>query len=354
MERERLDLLIRDPQSVGPQDLSVLKELVERSPWFSGAHLLRAVGERGTGDVRSDQTLQSTSAHLPSRAVLYDLVERPLPRPSVTITQHIRVLEDTTFDELKEPSRSPNAEASSLTTPLVDPFSDVTNDESTSTSDPLLEPSPREEEDPLERQILEAALASAYDLSLYPAPTPIVTPDPVIAASTVIPAAPVAPTPAPVPGRTDTIGERRSRMRFSDWLNEAPDPTPVPPGQHSTSLNEQVVYNDAGIEPGSSAPEVPAPRQSGTGSNRDLIDRFIQHDTPAPTRRTEFFTPQQAAKRSLDDTAGLVTETLARIYEKQGNLTKAIEAYRKLALKYPEKSAYFGALSRSLEEQLNK
>jgi tetratricopeptide (TPR) repeat protein len=49
----------------------------------------------------------------------------------------------------------------------------------------------------------------------------------------------------------------------------------------------------------------------------------------------------------------LVTETLARIYEKQGNLQKAIDAYRKLALKYPEKSAYFAALSRSLEEQLN-
>lgn len=84
-----------------------------------------------------------------------------------------------------------------------------------------------------------------------------------------------------------------------------------------------------------------------------LIDRFIQQETPPPTKKATFFTPQQAAKKSLDDSAGLVTETLARIYEKQGNLQKAIDAYRKLALKYPEKSAYFAALSRSLEEQLN-
>ncbi|MCB0815344.1 MAG: hypothetical protein KDB87_19545 [Flavobacteriales bacterium] len=71
-------------------------------------------------------------------------------------------------------------------------------------------------------------------------------------------------------------------------------------------------------------------------------------------KKAEFFTPQQAAKRSLDDTSGLVTETLARIYEKQGNLPKAIDAYRRLGLKYPEKSAYFAALQKALEEQLNK
>ena len=50
----------------------------------------------------------------------------------------------------------------------------------------------------------------------------------------------------------------------------------------------------------------------------------------------------------------MVTETLARVYAKQGNLPKAIEAYRRLALKYPEKSAYFAALQKELEAQLNK
>ena len=43
--------------------------------------------------------------------------------------------------------------------------------------------------------------------------------------------------------------------------------------------------------------------------------------------------------------------TLARIYEKQGNLPKAIDTYRRLALKYPEKAAYFAALQKNLEDQ---
>lgn len=85
-----------------------------------------------------------------------------------------------------------------------------------------------------------------------------------------------------------------------------------------------------------------------------IVDRFIGQEIQAPATKAAFFTPQQAAKRSLDDTAGLVTETLARIYAKQGSTAKAIEAYNKLALKYPEKSAYFAGLSQALEAQQNK
>jgi hypothetical protein len=81
---------------------------------------------------------------------------------------------------------------------------------------------------------------------------------------------------------------------------------------------------------------------------------FIQQETPLPAPKTAFFTPQQAAKRSLDDSAGLVTETLARIYAKQGNVAKAKAAYEKLALKYPDKSAYFAALSQALDAQQYK
>ena len=66
-------------------------------------------------------------------------------------------------------------------------------------------------------------------------------------------------------------------------------------------------------------------------------------------RKVEFFTPQQAAKRSLEDHADLVTETLARIYEQQGNLAKAAQAYRKLALRTPERSAEFIARAMALE-----
>ena len=47
------------------------------------------------------------------------------------------------------------------------------------------------------------------------------------------------------------------------------------------------------------------------------------------------------ASRSIDFGAIPVSETLAGIYEDQGNLQMAIEVFKKLILKYPEKSTFF-------------
>jgi hypothetical protein len=75
----------------------------------------------------------------------------------------------------------------------------------------------------------------------------------------------------------------------------------------------------------------------------ELIDKFIEEEPSISRPKKDFFDPVKVAKNSMEEKDGLVSETLARIHIQQGNIDKAIEIYRKLSLKFPEKSSYFAS-----------
>jgi len=77
--------------------------------------------------------------------------------------------------------------------------------------------------------------------------------------------------------------------------------------------------------------------------NHHLIRRFIKED-PGPIRADrETSLKGDVSLDSIREHDGFITDTLAQIYVKQGLFAKAIYAYERLSLKYPEKSAYFAA-----------
>ena len=73
----------------------------------------------------------------------------------------------------------------------------------------------------------------------------------------------------------------------------------------------------------------------------DLINDFIEKSPTIEVEKNKFFSPTETAKSSIIENEELVTETLARVYLEQEHFEKAIEAYKKLSLKYPKKSSFF-------------
>ena len=85
-------------------------------------------------------------------------------------------------------------------------------------------------------------------------------------------------------------------------------------------------------------------------SRKELIDKFIAENPSISRPKAEFYNPISVAQNSIIDQENIVSETLARIYEKQGYIEKAISIYEKLRLHYPEKSRYFAAQIERLQE----
>ncbi|MEZ5197595.1 MAG: hypothetical protein R2764_14730 [Bacteroidales bacterium] len=95
------------------------------------------------------------------------------------------------------------------------------------------------------------------------------------------------------------------------------------------------------------------PENNNSISNLELIDKFIENEPQiAPLPKSGFFDPVDYANQSLVDKEDIVSETLANIYYQQGNLSKAINIYKKLCLVNPEKSTYFAAQIEKIQKEI--
>ncbi len=90
-------------------------------------------------------------------------------------------------------------------------------------------------------------------------------------------------------------------------------------------------------------------------SKFDLIEQFIQ-------QKEKFTLPEKTIKQTQNINlaapytqapTSLMTETLAKVYLQQKNYSKAIQAYKILILKNPEKSGYFADQIRAIKKLIN-
>lgn len=84
-----------------------------------------------------------------------------------------------------------------------------------------------------------------------------------------------------------------------------------------------------------------------------IIEKFIKEDPQIKPPAADKINLENKARKSAEDNSGFVSETLAKIYTEQGLYHKALDTYKKLSLKYPEKSLYFASLIEKLNQKLN-
>lgn len=153
-------------------------------------------------------------------------------------------------------------------------------------------------------------------------------------------------------------GEDRTSTLIDNFLDQipkdyAPEETQKHPKRKPTPADAAVDYisylveaePDGGQQMPGEVPQMPG---------QDLIDTFINDDkgkfnlSLEPEYRPE---PQPEPKNDEFEVGGeYFTETLARIYIKQGRYSKAIEIIRRLSLENPKKNAYFADQIRFLEK----
>ncbi len=86
--------------------------------------------------------------------------------------------------------------------------------------------------------------------------------------------------------------------------------------------------------------------------NAELIDKFIRGEPKIIPDKGKVSSEDISAE-SIRENEGYITDTLAKIYVKQGYYSKAIFAYEKLILKYPEKSSYFAGQINEIKKIIN-
>lgn len=120
--------------------------------------------------------------------------------------------------------------------------------------------------------------------------------------------------------------DKKEKFSFNQWLQLAGN-------QPIVSKQDNV---DASQEIEDSEPERSIEQQQ----QFDRIDKFIaQNPKIVPKKNTPI--PENIANSGVLDKNELMTETLARVYLEQNKYKNAIQAYKILSLKYPEKSGFF-------------
>jgi hypothetical protein len=312
--------MIENSSSVNRQMIGEIYELIDIFPYFQSAHLLLLKGLYKNSDVKFENQLRNSAIHINDRDVLYWLLKDDITLPAITA----------------ENPAIPNVENLTEKT-LVDASAENIPNESEKDSD-------------TQQTVIQAANSEylindiekdSDKIRIEEMPQPG---DHVSGHGILIAAEPESTDSSGViflPDEDNSFAE--DKVFFMDPGFSVPESSEL----LELDLDEETFTIEEDL-PG----EI---KESKKQLQSELIDKFIiSNPRIEPKRDKTESLNEDISQPFVEQTDGLVTETLAKIYVCQGYYSKAIDIYEKLSLKFPEKSSYFATQIEKVKEYIKK
>jgi hypothetical protein len=309
MQIKELTYLLQHPEAITASQTELLAEKITEFPYFQPLRALYLKGLKQKESFKYNNTLKITAAHTADRSVLFDYITSEVFNQN-EISNHIK----------QNSAHIKNIE--------VNEIDDISVNKSVTIDDTLKE------------QI--KATEGVLDPNLFKTKTEPKTESvvPKIEDSIIkIDTKNITPEEKLNIGKPLEFNKKESHS-FTEWL-KITNFKPIVREENSTKedITEEKTENDTASQP--------------LQNKLDLINKFITENPKI--KPVAGHTPKPKLVNNEEDLSeSLMTETLARIYLEQKNYDKAIQSYKILSLKYPEKSPFFANRIKLIEELKDK
>ncbi|MDT0675467.1 hypothetical protein [Autumnicola musiva] len=298
MELKEITYLLEHPAKVGARDTSHLEEILTKYPYFQAVRALRLKGLKEHRSFSYNTALKKTAAYTGDRSVLFDYITSPEFNQN-QIAEQIKQQEK----RLKEITVFEAEEVFGKRSIAIDEAIKMKQSESERVMDPALferPEKPLQKEEEIEKGQISENSSAEEELGI---------------------------------GEPLNFNSAESHS-FSEWL-QLTSAKPVIRENSSEKISKEEIHKD----------DETAPAHT---KNFELIDEFISKSPKIKPGKPA--NKANLAERNAVTPEALMTETLARVYLEQKNYKKAIQAYKILILKNPEKSGSFADQIRAIEK----
>jgi len=302
MNREEFLKYLESPGQLDKRSILEVHELLNEFPYFQTAHLMLLKNLHVLGNIKFDSQLKKSAAYIGNRSVLYYLLHKPEKKepkkePEQVDKQEKEALADVVLKRIEEIKKEKKVAQEKKTSAGILPIADKILNEFAEKKKPG-KGAESQAKDSKVNQILEIENENEILEDIY--------------------------------GEKEQLDADELKIIAGD--DELLDLEEENIEENLQDTADEKVKND------------------------ELINKFIINSPHILSQKPDVRDKEQTdiSESSGRENEGFITETLAKIYINQGYYSKAIFAYEKLSLKFPEKSSYFATQVEKIKKLINE